>query len=135
VPDPIPEWILPPEFQVGLEYFFHLGHPERRWELWGNKARSVLAFGSAIEARARLDHFLTEACRWEAMSKPKIATVAPDIDQVEVGRFQLTRQGRLAFLDVAVDGRRYKELLKIWGKSEVWDWGEELNFPEASIDD
>jgi Uma2 family endonuclease len=62
-PDPIPEWIIPPEMKIGLEYFFHLGHPERRWEFWDNKARSVLAFGSSAEARARLDYFLTEACR------------------------------------------------------------------------
>jgi Uma2 family endonuclease len=44
-PKPIPEWLLPPETKVGLEYFFLLGHPQRRWEFWNNKARSVLAFG------------------------------------------------------------------------------------------
>ncbi len=124
-PELIPEWILPPELPIGLEHFFHLGHPERRWEFWGNKARSVLAFGSATEARARLDHFLHEACCWEGMPKPRPAATTPDADQAEVGRFQLTRQGRLVFLDVAVDGRRFKDLLKIWGKHEVWDWGEE----------
>jgi hypothetical protein len=124
-PEPIPEWLLAPEFEVGLESFFHLGHPERRWEFWGNRAHSVLAFGSAKEARVRLDHFLTEACHWEGTSKPKIAPVAADVEQAEVGRFQLTRAGRLVFLDVAVDGRLYKDLLKIWGKREVWDWGEE----------
>jgi hypothetical protein len=123
--DPTPEWILPPEFAVGLEYFFHLGHPERRWEFWGNKAHSVLAFGSVSEARARMDNFLKEACRWEGLPGPTVAPMAADQEQIEVGRFQLTRQGRLVGLDVAIDGRRYKDLLKIWGKREVWDWGDE----------
>ena len=49
--EPIPDWIVPPELDVGLECFFHLGHPERRWEFWENKAHSVLAFGSGAEAR------------------------------------------------------------------------------------
>jgi hypothetical protein len=124
-PDAIPQWILPPEMTIGLEYFFHLGHPERRWEAWGNKARSVLAFGSATEAHARFDHFLTEACRWEAAPRPKVGFVAADAEQSEVGRFQLSRQGRLVFLDVAIDGKRYRDLLTIWANSDVWDWGED----------
>ena len=44
----------------GLEYALFFGVPERRWEFWNNKAHSVLAFGSAVEARARLEHFVTE---------------------------------------------------------------------------
>ncbi|HUY36306.1 MAG TPA: Uma2 family endonuclease [Pirellulales bacterium] len=123
-PEPIPDWILPPEMEVGLECFFHLGHPQRRWEFWDNKARSVLAFGSAAEATARLDHFLTEACRWEALPRPKIAELAGDVRQTEVGRFQLTRRGRLVFLDVAVDGRRHQEILTRWADRNAWDWGE-----------
>jgi hypothetical protein len=58
-PEPIPEWILPAMTPVGLEYFFLVGHPDRRWEFWDNKARSVLAFGSSAEASARLGHFVT----------------------------------------------------------------------------
>ena len=54
---------MPPEIKLGPEYFFHLGHPERRWEFCDTKAHSVLAFGAA-EASARLDYFLTEACCW-----------------------------------------------------------------------
>jgi hypothetical protein len=127
--EPIAEWILPPEFTVGLEYFFHLGHPERRWEFWGNKAHSVLAFGSPAEATARLEHFVTEACRWEALPKPSITRIADDTDQAELGRFQLTRRGRLVFLDVTIDGRRYKDLLRIWNQRDAWDWGEEKRQP------
>lgn len=124
-PQPIPDWILPPEMKVGLEYFVHLGHPERRWEFWDNKARSVLAFGSAAEGSARLDYFLTEACRWESLPRPKIAQLADDIQHTEVGRFQLTRRGRLVFLDMAVDGRRHQEILTRWADRGAWDWGEE----------
>jgi Uma2 family endonuclease len=121
---PIPEWIVPPEANVGLEYFFHLGHPERRWEFWDNKARSVLAFGSAVEASARLDYFLTEACDWESLPRPKISSMGEDVEQTEVGRFQLTRRGRLVHLDIAVDGRRHRDILTRWANHDAWDWGE-----------
>jgi len=124
-PEPIPDWIVPPDIKVGLEYFFHLGHPERRWEFWDNKARSVLAFGSAAEASARLDYFLAEACCWEALPPPKIAQLASDVQHTEVGRFQFTRRGRLVYLDVAVDGRRHKEILTRWADRNAWGWGEE----------
>jgi hypothetical protein len=124
-PEPIPDWILPPETEVGLECFFHLGHPERRWEFWDNKARSVLAFGSSAEASARLDHFLTEACRWEECSRPRISELASDIQQTEAGRFCLTRRGRLVFLDVAVDGHQYQRILTTYADRTAWDWGEE----------
>ena len=124
-PEPIPEWIVSPKTNVGLEYFFHLGHPERRWEFWDNKARSMLAFGSAVEARARLDHFITEACRWESLSRPKISQLAEDIEQTEIGRFQLTRRGQIVLLDVAIDGRRHRDILTRWADSDCWDWGED----------
>lgn len=123
--EPIPEWIVPPELNLGLEYFFHLGHPERRWEFWDNKARSVLAFGSPAEARTRLDYFVTEACRWESSPLPKISPMADDVELTEVGRFQLTRRGRLVFLDVAIDGRRHRELLTRWSNHDAWDWGDD----------
>jgi hypothetical protein len=122
--EPIPEWLLPPEFPVGLEYFFLLGHPDRRWEFWNNKAYSVLAFGSAAEARARLDHFVAEACRWEGMPKAKPGALGDDVERAEIGRFQFTRRGRLVWMDVAVDGRRYKDLLRTWCSRDAWDWGE-----------
>ena len=124
-PEPISEWIVPPETNLGLEYFFHLGHPERRWEFWDNKANSVLAFGSSVEARARLDYFLTEACRWESLPRPKISPMADDIEQTEVGRFQLTRRGRLVHLDISIDGRRHRDILTRWANRDAWDWGED----------
>lgn len=123
--EPVPEWILPPEAKIGLEYFFHLGHPERRWEFWDNKAHSVLAFGSGTEASARLDHLLTEACCWESLPRPKIAQLAAEVDQTEVGRFQFTRRDRLVFLELAIDGRRHHEILRRWADRHAWDWGEE----------
>lgn len=128
-PDPIPEWIIPPDTKIGLEHFFHLGHPERRWEFWDNKARSVLAFGSATEARARLAYFLEEACRWESLPHPKVSDLTDDVQQTEAGRFQLTRRGRLVFLDVAIDGRRHEEILMRWSNRDAWDWGKESMRP------
>jgi hypothetical protein len=124
-PPPVPEWILPPDFKVGLEYFFHLGHPEHRWEFWNNKAQSVLAFGSVAEAFARFDHFISEACHWEGKPKPKIAGDEIHGNQAEIGRFQLRRDGRLVFLGIPVDGRRYKNFLDLWSSREAWDWGEQ----------
>jgi hypothetical protein len=29
----------------------------------------------------------------------------------------------LVFLDVSIDGRRYKDFLRIWNKRDMWDWG------------
>jgi hypothetical protein len=123
-PDPIPDWLLPPDLPVGLEYLFYLGHPERRWEFWNNKAHSVLAFGSATEARARLDHFLTEASHWESQPKPRPTAYDADTDRAEIGRFQFTRPGRLVWMEIAIDGRRYKDLLRTWSRRESWAWGE-----------
>jgi hypothetical protein len=110
--------------EVGLEYFFLLGHPERRWEFWNNKARSVLAFGSAAEARSRLDVFLDEACRWESLPRPRVSQTAVDVEHTEVGKFQLTRRGPLVFLDLRIDGARHREILTTWSDREAWDWGE-----------
>lgn len=124
-PEPIPEWLLAPELKLGLEYFFLLGHPERRWEIWGNRAPSVLAFGSTLEAKTRLTYFLEEACRWESAAKVTPALVAPDVEQAEVGRFRLTRCGRHVHLDVAVDARKFRELLTVWSRNDCWDWGED----------
>jgi hypothetical protein len=121
--DSIPDWIVPPETKLGLEYFFHLGHPERRWEFWNNRARSVLAFGSGTEANARLDNFIAEACRWESAPRPKLSEMADEVVQTEVGKFQFTRRGRLIFLDVAIDGRRHREILTRWGNHDAWNWG------------
>jgi hypothetical protein len=122
---PIPEWIIAPNIQLGLEYFFLLGHPDRRWEIWGNHSPSVLAFGSPTEAAARLSSFVEEACHWEGLPMVKAAPIGPDTDQAEVGRFKFTRLGRHVYLDVVVDGRKYRELLEVSATRGAWDWGEE----------
>jgi hypothetical protein len=123
-PDPIPEWLIPAEQPIGLEYLFYLGHPEKRWEIWHNRAPNVLVFGSPMEAQARFRHFLEECCRWEQAAVPRTWMSETDAEQVEVGRFRLTRCGRLVSLDVVVDARKYRELLYIWPRREAWDWGE-----------
>jgi hypothetical protein len=86
---------------------------------------SVLAFGSSAEVSARFDHFLTEACRSESRSRPRVSQLEDDVQQTEVGRFRLTRRGRLVFLDVVVDGQQYQKLLKTSDRN-AWDWGEEI---------
>jgi putative restriction endonuclease len=124
-PRPIPEWIISPEVQLGLEYFFLLGHPDRRWEIWGNRCHSVLAFGSATEAKARLGNFVREACQWEGVSLVTPQSITDSAEQAEVGRFKLTRTERYVKLDVAVDALKYQQLLEVWARDDVWDWGEE----------
>jgi Uma2 family endonuclease len=123
-PEPIPEWLVPQEQPVGLEYMLLLGHPERRSEIWNNRAPCMLPFGSAQEARFRFEHFLAEACRWEQQAMPKPSILDPEVEQAEVGRFRLTRKGRIIHVDVAVDGRKFRQLLEVWADSEAWDWGE-----------
>jgi hypothetical protein len=84
----------------------------------------VLAFGSSAEARFRFDHFLTEACRWEDLPRPEVSPMEADVEHAEAGRFQLTRRGRLVYLDIAIDGAKYRRLLATWANRDAWDWGD-----------
>jgi Uma2 family endonuclease len=130
-----PGWLLPPDLRVGLEYLLVMGHPDRRHEIRDNRATCVLAFESDQEARLRFRHFLEDICLWESppvppegaasppFSMPK--PVSPDLELAEAGRFRLTRRGRYVDLEVAVDGRKYRELLGAWARPEAWDWVEE----------
>jgi Uma2 family endonuclease len=112
--EPVPAWLVAPEQRLGLEVLFFFGHPERRYEIWNNRAPCVLAFGSAEEAEMRFGHFFEEICRWERapLSRPRL--IEPGVEIAEAGRFQLTRQGRQIRLDVAVDGQKFRDLLGIW---------------------
>jgi hypothetical protein len=123
-PEPVPEWLAPPDKRLGLEYLLLLGHPERRREIWGNRAPCVLPFGSPGEAQVRFRHFLEDAARWEQAPAPTPSRPEPGMEQAEVGRFRLTRRGRHVHLEVAVDARKYRALLEVWTRREAWDWGE-----------
>lgn len=122
-PEPVPMWLLSPDQRVGLEVLFFLGHPERRYEIWDNRAPCLLAFGSPEEAALRFGHFLDDICRWEQASLPKPCPIEPGVEVAEVGRFRLTRRERHVRLDVAVDTRKYREMLHVWTRRDVWDWG------------
>jgi hypothetical protein len=123
-PEPIPNWLISPDTRLGLAYLMVLGHPKRRFEIWNNRAPCMLAFGSDEEARTRFGHFLEDTCRWEQVPLAMPMALAPDTDVAEVGRFRLTRRGRIVHLDVAVDARKYRELLEVSARRESWDWGE-----------
>ncbi|HEY7425844.1 MAG TPA: Uma2 family endonuclease, partial [Gemmataceae bacterium] len=120
----VPEWLIAPEKRLGLEYILLIGHPERRSEIWNHHAPCILAFGSVTEARLRLTHFLEEAASWEQTTLPRTTVLETDVEQAEVGRFRFTRRGRYVHLDVAVDARKYQELLPVWSDRAAWDWGE-----------
>lgn len=120
----IPEWLLPRDMPLGLEHLFRLGHPEQRCEIWNSRAPCMLAFGSSTEAAFRFPRFVVEAGRWEKMEGAKAARIGDDEEQAEIGRFRLTRRGRQVNLDVAVDGRKYRDLLHVWADRAAWDWGE-----------
>jgi hypothetical protein len=94
---------------------FFLGHPERRYKIWNNRAPCLLAFGSPEEAAFRFGHFLEEICKWEQAPLATPRLIEPGIELAEVGRFHLTRRGRHIQLDVAVDALKYREFLRIWG--------------------
>lgn len=121
---PIPEWLIAPEKRLGLEYLLLIGHPKRRTEIWNHRTPCVLAFGSAAEAQLRLAHFLEDAASWEQTAPPRTTALDTEVEQAEVGRFRFTRRGRYVQLDVAVDARKYQELLPVWSDSKAWDWGE-----------
>jgi Uma2 family endonuclease len=121
--DPLPKWLASPKQRVGLEALFFFGHPERRYEIWDNRAACLLAFGSPEEAVVRFGHFLEDIGRWERSSVARPSPIEPGVEVAEVGRFQLTRRGSQVRLDVAVDARKYRELLRVWCRREAWDWG------------
>ncbi len=124
-PEPIPEWLAPRDLVLGLEYLFLLGHPDRRWEIWDNRAPCVLAFGSAEEAQMRLPHFVEEAARWEGLPAQALTESAGEQERADVGRFHLLRRGRHVHLEVDVDARQYREFLDVYMNREAWEWGEE----------
>jgi Uma2 family endonuclease len=121
--EPPGSWLLSPDLRLGLEALFFFGHPERRYEIWDNRAPCLLAFGSPEEAALRFGHFLEDICRWKQVSLSKPSAIEHDVQVAEVGRFRLTRRGRHVRLDVAVDTRKYRDLLPVWTRTEAWDWG------------
>jgi Putative restriction endonuclease len=123
--EPVPAWLLPKDERLGLEHLLLLGHPDRRHEIWNNRAPCMLAFGSPEEARARFTDFVEDACRWEQLPLPRAANLEEAMEQAEVGRFRLSRQGRQIWLEVSLDASKYRQLLELWVDAKVWDWGEE----------
>jgi Uma2 family endonuclease len=121
--EPPPKWLISPDRRVGLEVLFFFGHPEKRYEIWDNRAPCLLAFGSPEEAAMRFGHFLEDICRWEQMPLARPSPIEPGVELAEVGRFRLTRRERLVRLDVAVDARKFRELLHVWTRRDAWDWG------------
>ena len=119
----MPEWLVPAKTRVGLEALFFFGHPERRYEIWNNRAPCMLAFGSPEETQLRFGHFLDDICRWEQISPAKPSIFEPGVEIAEVGRFRLIRRGRQVRLDVAVNAREYRKLLAVWASARGGDRG------------
>jgi Uma2 family endonuclease len=123
--EPVPEWFTPPDQHLGLENMLLMGHPERRYEIWNNRAPCVQCYGCEEEARLRLAQFLEDACHWEGLPVRTPEPRGADEEVGEAGKFSFTRRGRLIYLDVAVDARLFRELLVNYHRSELWDWGED----------
>jgi hypothetical protein len=121
--EPAPMWLISPQLRAGLEVLFFFGHPEKRYEIWDNRAPCLLAFGSPEEAALRFGHFLEDICRWEQVPLAKSSPIEPGLEIAEVGRFRLTRHESQVRLDVAVDARKYRELLHVCTRTDAWDWG------------
>lgn len=122
-PEAPPRWLIPSDRRLGLEVLFFFGHPEKRYEIWDNRAPCLLAFGSREEAELRFGHFLEDICAWEQAPASRPSPVEHGVEMAEVGRFKLTRRANLVHLDVAVDGRKFRELLYVWTRDKAWDWG------------
>jgi hypothetical protein len=67
--------------------------------------------------------FFEDICRWEQVPLANPSPIEPDVELAEVGRFRLTRRGKHVRLDVAVDARKFRDLLRVWTRTEAWDWG------------
>ncbi len=118
------DWAIPQGVTVGLQHLVLLGHAERRREIWDDRSPCFLAFGSADEARHRLDRFLVEAARWEDRPAVPAVAVEPDVDAATVGRFHFSRHRHVVRLDVDVDGRLFRSLLEATADRAAWDWGD-----------
>ncbi len=123
--EPVSKWLIPRDTRLGLAYLMVLGHPKRRFEIWDNRAPCMLAFGSDEEARVRFGDFLEDIRRWEQSPPARPSALDASTEIAEVGRFRLTRRGRIFQLDVAVDARKYRELLEVSAHRESWDWGQQ----------
>jgi len=105
------------------ERLAHVGPPKSASRPGTTARHAWLAFGSPEEAELRFGHLLQNICRWEKTSLSKPSPIEPSVELLEVGRFRLTRRGRHVRLDVAVDTREFRELLRVWGQHNAWDWG------------
>jgi hypothetical protein len=122
--DEPPSWAIPREAVVGLQHLILLGHAERRREIWNNQSPCFLAFGSAEEARYRLDQFLFEAGRWEGVRAPAPIEPEPGVRAASVGRFHFVQTEHVVRLNVDVDGSLYRDLLAVMANRQAWDCGE-----------
>jgi Uma2 family endonuclease len=120
------KWAIPPDVVVGLQHLILLGHAERRREIWNNQSPCFLAFGSAEEARHRLDRFVLEASQWENAGSPAAAEIEPDVDVADVGRFHFVRRRNIVRLNIDVNALLYRELLEVTANRDAWDWGDEM---------
>jgi Uma2 family endonuclease len=119
------EWGVPEHQRVGLEHIMVLGHAERRREIWNGRVPCRLAFASEREAQFRVRGLLEDAARWEAAPVPTPRPLEVGDEHAEVGRFRVIRRGRVINVDVQVDGRLYRELLRVCATREAWDWGDD----------
>ncbi len=120
------DWAIPQRVTVGLQHLLLLGHAERRREIWDNRSPCHLAFGSADEARFRLDRFIVEAARWEGRPAAAAVAVEPDVDAATIGRFHFSRHQHVVRLKIDVDGRLYRSLLDATADRAAWDWGDDV---------
>ena len=47
--------------------------------------------------------------------------MADDVVVAELDQFTVTRRGNLVYLDVAVDARKYRQLLDVYHDPESWN--------------
>jgi len=120
-------WAIQSDLIVGLQHLILLGHAERRREIWNNQSPCFLPFGSADEARHRLDRFIFEAARWEDQPPVAPVSIEPELDIATVGRFHFSRHGHIVQMNVDVEGQMYRSLLDLTANRGAWDWGDCLS--------
>jgi Uma2 family endonuclease len=110
-------WIVPPSRRLGLQHLLLIGHTERRYEIWDNRAPCVLAFGSEREAMRRFRDFVVEICHWEGQRKDSLRKADGGL---RLGRFDLRLDGRRMWLNVDADARLYRRMLDVYHRPDVW---------------
>jgi hypothetical protein len=106
----------------GLEYALFFGVSQNKIEIIDGTSRWVFPFLSRAEAETHFRQWLETLRRWKQTEAPTPIRKSERTWQAKVGSIRMELFPRPIF-DVAIDGRRHREILTRWGNHDAWNWG------------